>query len=150
MTGVKALSHITQTFAKSPFCAVGHCKVNVKKRRGKGESLPHFSSSASILALWRQMDQVMNVWDWRRHVNLQATSFDCALSKSNSLLWPRPFITVQLVNSTCAHVTSGQREICDVQKPLGMRKMVATFYCHFAIPVLKQEWWQGESGDNRM
>ena len=43
-----------------------------------------------------------------------------------------------------------QCEICDVQKLLGMRKMVATFYCHFAIPVLKQEWRRGESGDSRM
>ena len=31
-----------------------------------------------------------------------------------------------------------------------MRKMDATFYCHYAIPVLKQEWRQGESGDSRM
>ena len=31
-----------------------------------------------------------------------------------------------------------------------MRKMDATFYCHFAIPVSKQEWWRGESGGSRM
>ena len=30
------------------------------------------------------------------------------------------------------------------------KKMDATFYCHFAILVLKQEWQQGESGDSRM
>ena len=43
-----------------------------------------------------------------------------------------------------------QCEICDVQKLLGTRKMVAIFYCHFAIPVLTQEWRRGESGDSRM
>ena len=44
----------------------------------------------------------------------------------------------------------GQRRICDVQKLLGMCKTVATFYCHFAILVLKREWQRGESGDSRM
>ena len=43
-----------------------------------------------------------------------------------------------------------QSEICVGQKLLGMRKMDATFYCHFAIPVLKQEWQRGESRDSKM
>ena len=43
-----------------------------------------------------------------------------------------------------------QCEICDVQKLLGMRKMVATFYCRrthlVAILVLRLEW----QSDSRM
>ena len=35
---------------------------------------------------------------------------------------------------------------CDVQKLLGMRKMVATFYWHCLKTGLKREWQRGESG----